>query len=94
MERVAIVAARVSAKNCRSDYCSEEEEQSIERVEYNCPQRWEIMIQDSGGDEEDERKHRKHGDKHVEVDDGGIATKGGRNYIADERHNQQRPEEL
>jgi len=44
--------------------------------------------------EVDEGQHGKDGDKHVVVDDGRVAREGGCNDVADEGHDEERPEEL
>ena len=44
--------------------------------------------------EVEQRQHRQDCDKHAVVDDGRISAKGIVNHVANEGHDQERPEEL
>ena len=89
------VAARVYAELRRCRDAADEEKQSIQGVERNHDDRREGQVLFEGGRYQvQQRQHREDGHEHVVVNDGGVAGEGGCDHVADERQDEQRPEEL
>jgi hypothetical protein len=72
-----------------------EEEQGVQRVQRDHDDRVEgERLLQGGGYEVEEREHGEDAHEHVVVDDARVAGEGRRDDVADECHDEQRPEEL
>lgn len=89
------VAAAVHAEvaGCRDG--GDEPEEGVQRVEGDHDDRVEReLLLDGRGDEVQERRQRKDRHEHVEVDYAVVAGEGLRDHVADQRHDEDGPQEL
>lgn len=89
------IVTRVDAEVSGHGNGAAKEEEGVKQIEDDHDERVEgKLLPDSREDKVGEREHREDRHKHGIVHYGGVAAKRVMNHVADERHDEESPEEL